>query len=281
MLKRQVSSMTERKKKKAQPKYIPVVILCVLVVLGAVLLSGRGGKETPADSAVQQGIAYLEALEQKDPNGVRQVRNAIYVSKMLAQRDTLTQQIMDGDTDPFPLFQDYALLGDSRAIGFYYSEFLEESRVLADGGNTIRAIPDRIEQLQQINPSYVFLCYGLNDVSIGYWDTAESYAAEYMEKVAMIQEALPNATVVVSSILPAKDPAFDTSSRWRWIPDWNVVLEQVCKENGVLFANCNWVYDQQNYYWTGDGIHLRPYVYPYWGGQLIITALYGGFENEG
>lgn len=273
--------MAERKQKTALSKYIPLAVLCAIVVLGAVLLLGRGGKATPAGSAVQQGVAYLEALEQKDPNAVRQVRNEIYVEKMMEQRDALTEQIMYGQVDPFPLFQDYALLGDSRAIGFYYSEFLEESRVLADGGNTIRVIPDRLWQLEQINPSYVFLCYGLNDVSIGYWDTAESYAAEYMEKVAMIREVLPNATIVVSSILPAKDPAFNTSSRWRWIPDWNVVLEQVCKENGVLFANCNWVYDQQNYYWTGDGIHLRPYVYPYWGGQLIITALYGGLENEG
>ena len=51
-------------------------------------------------------------------------------------------------TDPFPLFQDYALLGDSRAIGFYYSEFLEESRVLADGGNTVVVIEHNLDVIK-------------------------------------------------------------------------------------------------------------------------------------
>lgn len=273
--------MAEKKRRGRRPNYILPVILCVLAAIVVIMLPQSGRQQTPElSAAAQQGVAFLDSLAQKDPAAVRQVRREIYIQKMLQQRDTLTQQIMTGAADPFPLFEDYALLGDSRAIGFYYSEFLEADRVLADGGNTIRIIPDRIWQLQQINPSYVFLCYGLNDVSIGYWDTAEAYAQEYMSHVALIREALPEATVVVSSILPAKDPAFNTSSRWRWIPDWNVVLEQTCKDNGVLFANCDWVFEQQSYYWTADGIHLRPYVYPYWGGQLIVTALYGGLENE-
>jgi len=273
--------MPRKQKQNKLPMYLIAGVLCVLLVVAVVLLAGGTKEENAtAGGAVQQGIRYLEALEQQDPDDVRQIRRQIYRRNMEAQRDTLATQIRNGETDPFPLFQDYALLGDSRAIGFYYSEFLEESRVLADGGNTIRAIPGRIEQLLQINPSYIFLCYGLNDVSIGYWDTAEEYAQEYVSCVAMIQEALPDATIVVSSILPAKDPAFNTSSRWRWIPDWNVVLEKTCQENGVLYANCDWVYEDQSYYWTSDGIHLRPYVYPYWGGQLILTALYGGLAYE-
>lgn len=270
-----------RREAKKQPNYILLSVTVAAVALVAVLLmfgSREKAQERTADA--ERGIAYLTALEQKDPSAVRQVRQEIYRQEMAQQKEELTWKIMAGEIDPFPLFQDYALLGDSRAIGYSYSEFLAEDRVLADGGNTIRIIPERIPALQQLNPSYVFLCYGLNDVSIGYWDDPYVYAAEYVSCVNLIQEALPDATIVVSSILPAKDPAFATSSRWYWIPDWNVVLEEVCRENGILFANCDWVYEQQNYYWVSDGIHLRPYVYPYWGGQLIITALYGGMEYE-
>lgn len=272
--------MAERRKQK-RPNYI--VILAVLAVVAAVvLLLTLGGKEkTQQADAVQQGRAYLASLEAKDPGAVRAVREEIFMRRMQEQKDTLTQQIQNGEVDPFPLFQDYVIMGDSRAVGFWYHDFLDQSRVLADGGNTIRVIPDWLSTLQQINPKYVYLCYGLNDTSIGFWDTAEAYAAEYMSCVAMIQETLPDAKIVVSSILPAQDPAFNRSSRWRWIPDWNVVLEATCAENGVLYANCDYLHEYYFGYWDPDGIHLQPALYPYWGGQLLITGLYGGLTYEG
>jgi len=158
---------------------------------------------------------------------------------------------------------------------------LEKDRILADGGNTIRAIPGWLDTLVQLDPSYIYLCYGLNDTSIGYWDTGEEYAAEYISCVQLLQESLPDAKIIVSSILPAQDPAFNRSSRWRWIPDWNVVLEAACAENGILYANCDWLHESYPQYWDPDGIHFRPSLYPYWGGMLLVTGLFGGLEYEG
>lgn len=270
----------ERKRTKKQPKYIWLAAVVVLVaVILLITLGGREKKEKTSE-AVAQGVAYLSGLEKKDPNAIRQVRREIYVSRMLAQKDELTQGIRSGEIDPFPLFEEYAILGDSRAVGYSYSDFLPDERVLAEGGNTIRVIPYRIEELVALNPSYIYLCYGINDINIGFWDTAEEYAEEYMQMVALIEEALPETTVVISSTLPAKDPAFERAKRWRLIPDWNKVLEQTCKENGVLYANCDWLYEEMSDLWDQDGIHLRPAFYPYWAGELITTALYGGFENE-
>ena len=270
------------KRTQKRPKYIWIAgVLAVVLALALLLAFGAKGK-TPEDSdAVARGKAYLASLTQKDPDAVRKIREEIFMGRMAAQKEELTYKIMNGEEDPFPLLQDYMILGDSRAVGFWYNEFLAQDRVLADAGNTIRAIPDRIEQLVQSNPRYVFLCYGLNDISIGYWNTAEEYAQEYMSCVAMIQEALPDATIVVSSIIPAMDPAFERSSRWRWIPDWNVVLEQTCAQNGILYANCDFFVDSYPWYWASDGIHFRPSLYPFWGGMLIVTALYGEMSYEG
>ena len=272
--------MAERKKQK-RPNYILFAAI-LLAAAAVVLLLTFGGKDKQAeDAAALAGREYLASLEEKDPETVRKVREEIYFRRMEEQKDALTESIINGETDPFPLFQDYAVLGDSRAVGFWYHDFLEEDRVLADGGNTIRIIPDRLGELQELNPKYVFLCYGLNDTSIGYWDTGEEYAAEYMECVTAIREVLPEAKIVVSSILPAQDPAFERSSRWRWIPEWNEVLEAACAENGVLYANCDWLQDSFPWYWDADGIHFRPSLYPYWGGMLLVTALYGGLTYEG
>ena len=99
-----------------------------------------------------------------------------------------------------------------------------------------------------------------------------------METVKTIREKLPNATIVVSSILPAKDPAFQKSAKWRDIPQWSAALEAACKENGILFANCDYLAVSYPNLWDPDGIHFRKEFYPYWASCLVATMLMEGVE---
>ena len=163
-------------------KKLPIAAFAVvLVVILAITLAGTlfgGEKETEQDKAVAAGIAYLEALEQKDPAAVMQVRQDIYQAELDAQRDQIPLQLNNGTMDPFSLIKDYVLLGDSRAVGFWYRNFLDKNNVLADGGHTIRNLASYVDTIVARNPSQIFLCYGLNDSSIGYWDTEEEYVTE-------------------------------------------------------------------------------------------------------
>ena len=263
-----------------QKKKLPIMpIVLALVVLLVLLLAGKifGGSEKKNDEDITAaGIAYLESLEQKDPGVVMQVRKDIYQAQIDAQRDLLVRQLATGETDPFSLFKDYVLLGDSRAVGFWYRNFLDKGRVLADGGHTIRNLKGYVDTIVQMNPSQIFLCYGLNDCSIGYWDTPQEYVTEYMQIVDEIRTKLPDATIVVSSILPAKDPAFQKSQKWYNIPEWSAALEEACQANGVLFANCDrFAVDYANL-WDPDGIHFRKELYPYWASSLIAAILLEG-----
>ena len=251
----------------------------ILVVLFVIVLGGKK-QTTDPEASVQEAVAYLAQMEQRDPGEVKKIRNEIYLRRVETQKKELISQMKSGDLDPFPLFQDYVIMGDSRAIGYYYSEFLPEERILATGGHTIRAIKKQLDELKRINPRYVFLCYGLNDISSGYWDNDEDHAKDYMEYIQKIQEALPEATIVVSSILPTTKAAYSTSAHWKKIPEWNETLQAACEENGILFADCTWIYDKHKKLWVADGYHFRPAVYPYWGGQLILTALYGDINDE-
>jgi len=263
-------------------KKLPIAPLAVLLVVAlTITLAGTlfgGEKETEQDKAVAAGIAYLEALEQKDPAAVKQVRQDIYQAEIDAQRDQILLQLNNGTMDPFSLIKDYVLLGDSRAVGFWYRNFLDRSNVLADGGHTIRNLASYVDTIVEKNPSQIFLCYGLNDSSIGYWDTAEEYVTEYMETVNTLREKLPDATIVVSSILPAKDPAFEKSSKWRAIPEWSAALEKACEENGILFANCDYLAVSYPNLWDPDGIHFRKEFYPYWASCLVAAMLMEGVE---
>ena len=254
------------------------VILAVLLLVSLVGALFGGGEEAASNDVTAAGIAYLEELEQKDPAAVMQVRQDIYQAEIDAQRDQLVRQLANGETDPFSLFKDYVLLGDSRAVGFWYRNFLDKSRVLADGGHTIRNLEGYVDTIVQMNPSQIFLCYGLNDTSIGYWDTAQEYVTEYMEVVNEIREKLPNATIVVSSILPAKDPAFEKSRKWYNIPEWSAALEEACEENGILFANCDRLAVDYSNLWDPDGIHFRKEFYPYWASCMVAAILMEGGE---
>lgn len=265
----------EKKKLPIMPIALVLVVLLVLSMAGALF----GGSDKKAeDEITAAGIAYLAELEQKDPGVVMQVRKDIYQAKIDAQRDLLVRQLATGETDPFSLFKDYVLLGDSRAVGFWYRNFLDKGRVLADGGHTIRNLAGYVDTIVQMNPSQIFLCYGLNDSSIGYWDTADEYVTEYMQIVKEIREKLPDATVVVSSILPAKDPAFQKSRKWYAIPEWSAALEEACEANGVLFANCDRLAVDYSNLWDPDGIHFRKEFYPYWASNLIAAILMEGVE---
>jgi len=264
--------MRERKTQKLP--LLPIVIgVGVLIVILVLVLAIRSNSKDDGIDEVQAGISYLESLEQKDPESIRQVRKEIYQRQLEEKRELLRQQLTDGTLDPFSMFKDYVVMGDSRAVGFWYHDFLDKDRVLADGGHTIRNIPRQMEELVALNPSTVYLCYGLNDTSIGYWDTAEEYVTEFMQVVAEIKANLPETTVVVSSILPARDPAFNRSSRWYDIPEWSAALEVACAENGILFANNDQLAVDYPNYWDPDGIHFRPALYPYWAANLVLVTL--------
>lgn len=266
-------------KKKQKFSIVPIAlgIVLLLAVVVAVVLGGKAGK-APVDEEISKGLAYLQSLEEKDPAAVQQVRKAIRQKKLDSQREDLLEKLTNGTIDPFSLFQDYVVMGDSRAVGYWYRDFLDKSRVLADGGHTIRNIPDQIDKLVALNPSTIYLCYGLNDCSIGYWDSAESYVAEYVQTVKAIREKLPDATIVVSSILPARDPAFQKSAKWRNIPEWSAALEKACKDNGILFANCDKLAEDHPNLWDPDGIHFREEFYPYWASNLVVTVLMEGAQ---
>ena len=264
------------KKRKNLP-LIPIVVFCAVVLIAALMLMlGGKGNKAKTDEEINEGLAYLQSLEEKDPAAVQQVRREIHQRQLDAQRDELLEKLTSGNMDPFSLFKDFVIMGDSRAVGYWYRDFVDKSRVLADGGHTIRNITEQMDTLVSLNPSTIYLCYGLNDCSIGYWDTATSYVEEYMRTVKEIQAKLPDATIVVSSILPAKDPAFEKSAKWRNIPEWSAALEQACKQNGILFANCDKLAEDHPNLWDPDGIHFREEFYPYWASNLVVATLMEG-----
>lgn len=280
--------------------YIVTALLIALLIVVVITIISSGDDE----QAVEVGRSYLESLEEREPTLNGEILSSEPTepssssdqptgetdesgesteptepsepSGLSAEQLALIDSIRNEEVDIWSMFHDYVILGDSRAVGFWYFDFLPKENCLTGGGDTIRNVEMNMDGILSRNPKYIFMCYGLNDVSIGYWKTKEEYVEEIMIVIADLQERLPETTVVVSSILPARDPAFELSSKWYNIPDYSAAVEAACKEAGVIFVNNDAISEKYASWWQPDGIHIRPEFYPYWAQNLIVGLIEGG-----
>ena len=257
--------MPQRNKKGTGLMVIAGVVVAALVIGVVTHLSG---KSTESDD-VKTGVTYIQTLEATD---VSQVENQIKQVKAAERKAALES----GEIDVWTLFNDSVIMGDSRAVGFYYYGFLGTDRVLAEAGATILKISEYTPSAQVVNPSSIFLCFGLNDISIGIWPTVEDYIAEYDKQIADLRTAIPGAQVYVVSTIPATDPAFSKASVWRNIPEWNEALKAHFADSDVHFIDISETVAEHQDLYDIDGIHMQKAFYDYW----AIAIMAGVTENE-
>lgn len=236
-----------------------------VVIIAVIIFVLSGSKQEVQADDLKAGLSYLEELENTDTSIVE---NQIKEIKKQERKAVLES----GEIDVWQQFGDIVLMGDSRTIGFSNLELIESQRVIAQGGATIRDIPNYMDQLVNLNPSVVVFSYGLNDISIGHWDTVEEYISELDQRIEEVEGAVSNCTVFVNSIIPAIDPAFERSEKWRKIPDWNVSIKQHCEEQGIPYIEITDTVNEHADLYDGDGIHMHPDFYPFWAVDIITEV---------
>ncbi len=256
------------------------ICILLLIILLVYPFKGRTPAAPDQSAAITQGVAYLQSLENQDPNTVDEILKQQRQDQLQAMRDQRLQQLESGEISVWSLFEDYVLLGDSRAVGFSYYGFMPESRVIAEGGATILHLEEHIPDIVALNPSNIFLCYGLNDVSIGIWPTPEEYSAQYRDIITEIENQLPEANIFISSILPARDPAFQQSAAWYNIPEYSQAVCDMCD----TLPRCYYVDNDaiaQEYadLWDIDGIHVQEDFYPHWATNFILEVYSASLED--
>lgn len=244
------------KNKKTAAIIIAGAAATVLVILLIKALWNPNIKEA------KKGVAYLKQLEAKDMDDVEGA-----VKKV--RKEAQAEAIANGELSVWAQFSDYVVFGDSRSVGFTFYELLDSQRVLAEAGRTIDAVPDCLNVIKTLNPSYLFMCTGINDVSIGLWPTPEEYVAAYEEKMQLLMKELPDTHIYINSIFPAKDPAFEKSELWRNIPEYNNALKAWCEEKGYSYIDNTEVFEEHNDLYDIDGIHFQEAFYEYWAINML------------
>ena len=256
---------------------IACAALCAVLLL-CVIISEAMQRAKPAPAEVPEQLA---ALEKQDAKAVEKEIKRLRVEAMLKKAEhELSDEIDESESGIWAMFDNYVFMGDSRCVGFSYYKFLRDDRVFAAGGNTIRDILTDIDKLKKISPATLYLCYGLNDTGIGYWESGEAYGAELADIFDTLQKELPDTMIVASSILPATEAALEKNPVWRKIPDFDKALQKVCAQKGVVYVDNSALVEQyMDSLYDDDGVHLRPAFYPMWAKNLYIAALMAETEK--
>ncbi len=197
--------------------------------------------------------------------------------------------LQSGELSVWSLFEDYVFLGDSRIATMTYLTPLDDSRLLGAYGDTIKKIDGHLEALDALSPSYIIMCYGLDDLLQTGWDTPEKYRPALEEKIRELQERYPDAKIFLNSIFPCIYPAFDSTpfrSKWREAPEYSEAVRQAAENTGVYFIanedlmeNLTTTYMS---YYHKDGIHFTAEFYEVWCTNVIM-AIYDselGLDTE-
>lgn len=259
--------------KKPRPRLLlPLILVAILLVFLLARCAGnRAG--SPESDPVAEGIKYLESLEAIGTDAVESRLKEIREEEFQALKDERLRQLESGEISVWSLFEDYVFLGDSRTCGLIFGNYLDNSRILADYGGSINDVEHYTPQIEKINPSYIFICYGLNDiVQIG-WETPEAYAADYKAVLDKLQSKFPDAKIFVNSIFHCYEPAFSTRwEKWREAPEYSAALGEMCQESGYYFIANENIDDSMKDYWQEDGIHFISSFYPIWGTNIIMEV---------
>ncbi len=225
-------------------------------------------------------MAYLQTLEERDPAIVKEQLRLQREVHNQEESEERREQLLDGSIDVWSLFGESVIMGDSRAVGFYLYEYIPQSRVLAAGGNTIRSIMEHQEELLSLSPETLFLCYGLNDVSVGYWNSPQEYEKEYQEILIQLKELLPNTEIYVNSILPAQAAGLAVQSAWGNIPEYSDAVKEMCKANDIGWVDCDGIVSEYVDLYDEDGIHVQREFYPYWAAQMMMGVYDASLSTE-
>lgn len=217
---------------------------------------------------VSAGQEYIHNQETKDTTKL---------TKKLAtiRKKEIKKAQKEGTLNPFALFDDYVIFGDSRVVGFSSYGYMDKSRVFADSGNTVRNITEWKKQIKTIRPSNLYFSYGVNDMGLDIDGQEGGYDVFYEKQVKEMLKYCPKgAKVYINSILPATPEAVESSPAWKQVDKYNKKIKKMCKKNGWTYIDNDEITDNGHAdIYQEDGVHLISEFYPVWGMNMNESAL--------
>lgn len=173
------------------------------------------------------------------------------------------------------------LVGDSLSLWFPPELLPQEYIWLNQGisGETTAGLRDRLDLLDQLQPEYILVMIGINDLLQGI--STETVLANQREIIRYLRQTHPESEIVLQSLLPhgAEAATWEGRQRLEQIPNQelqqlNAAMAAMAASEQVAFLDLQPLFRNQagqlRPELTTDGLHLNPAGYHVWSTALRL-----------
>lgn len=164
---------------------------------------------------------------------------------------------------------DVVFFGNSITHGGRFDQAFPDMKVCNLGypSDDLAGMRKRIPQVVAVHPKKVFLMGGANNVR--HFDKV-LFETEYLDLINALRDSLPNATIILKSVLPINDEvckAFGNDGNNK-INKANEIIQRLAIEYHLHYIDLNQHYKdvegKLDVRFTDDGIHLKEEAYNIW-----------------
>lgn len=152
------------------------------------------------------------------------------------------------------------VVGDSMAEGLTAYGVLDPSNVIWTRGRRIDMISEDMPKITLYQPNYLFLSCGSNDLEL--WvGNVDGFIRSYKTAINNIKSTLPNAEIIINSILPVSKEAENNNNAFSYQELFNTKLKEMADEMEIAFLeNSQYLKKEENPY-SSDGIHPKAFFF--------------------
>lgn len=168
------------------------------------------------------------------------------------------------------IFSNSVFVGDSIMNGFVaYGYIYDKNDISKVGANLKKHLTEEvIKQIASKKPQYVFIHYGLNEISTSD-SSLNSFISTYTDRIQSIKKALPKAKIVIMQLTPVKKDGKDYQARFTRIPAYNERLRKMCVDLDVCYYENSPLFTARPELFAKDGYHFAGSMYKIWSKDLI------------
>jgi len=253
--------------RKRRQKLILSSLFVILLFMGTIVLIEVVQIVTTTRASITYGLEILVSAENAD---ITTIENRI---QRLEERERLERDGIAGERaeerSMREIFSTSVIMGDSIAEAFSAYNILHGSSVIAGLGARLDAIEADIAQVVEINPQFLFLSYGRNDIIMTDGDI-DLFLRYYEALLNRLHLELPGTRIFVNAIFPVHPQVVEVNPLLAYIDEYNHALRGLCEQRQVTFIdNSSWV---EIDYFAEDGIHFNYQFYLMWLNRMREVA---------
>lgn len=245
-----------RRKQKLILYCLGLVLLLLVIIVITTAVSSLTTKKVDTT----EGIRIIEEAENAD---IKTIETKI---QQLEAQDRANGE----DNRSFKeVFASAVIMGDSITEGFTVYDILNASSVVATIGVELTKLDEELNRAVELNPQYIFLSYGMNDV-IATDGNIDLFVEQYGTLIDRLKNGLPDTKIFVNSILPVRPEAIDKEPALALISQYNTALQELCDRKQIAYIdNTDLAHDD---IYEEDGIHFKYDFYISWLARMKEVA---------